>query len=208
MLLYGLLTAIVRIFGVRRSRGDYRPQPIGRGNTPAIGTDRGRQCCPKNGHFGPFRPRIAHFSHASISIANRNRPRSSLLPRGNFNWDCRLVECFPLATVRHISRHNTPSAAPNVSNDSLLPAVGSTLAECFLHATVRHLSRHNTPSTAPNVSNDLLLPAVRSTLVDCLQRATELHKSRHSTPTHEKQTRLTKLVLTHAHKQIPLKTCN
>ena len=85
-LLYGQLHCDwAYYFWVCRSRGHRRLRPMGHGSTPALGTDRGQHCYPKNGHSAPSRPRIAHFLPASISISNRNRPRFSLLPLGSFN---------------------------------------------------------------------------------------------------------------------------
>ena len=73
-LLCGLLNCDWAYFlGVLKSRGHCRLRPISRDSNPVIGADRGRQCCPKNGHFGPFSP-------ASISIANRNWSHTLVQP--------------------------------------------------------------------------------------------------------------------------------
>ena len=100
-LLYGLLNwDWAYFFDVRRSRVHCRLRLIGRGSTTAIGTDRGRQFCPKTDISASFRRRIERFSPASISIANRNRPRSSSLPRGNCNWVGLLTNLRKLSKIK------------------------------------------------------------------------------------------------------------
>ena len=59
-------------FGLRRSPG-HRFRPIGGSSTPAIGTDRGWLCYPKNGHFGPFSP----SSHALFACVHFDRQSES-----------------------------------------------------------------------------------------------------------------------------------
>ena len=73
--LYGLLKCdwAYFIFWVRISRGHGRLRPT-----------VGDIVIPKIDISAPFRQRIARFSIASISIANRNWSRSSLLPRKKF----------------------------------------------------------------------------------------------------------------------------
>ena len=80
--------------------------PNGRSSTPAMGTDRGRQCYPKNGHFGPFLPVNRSLFHLCPFRSSTGFGRDRLFCHAEILFELRCLQprCRQTFWAHHIVR--------------------------------------------------------------------------------------------------------